>query len=51
MTQKRESVIKPGVFYSAALHFLEMSLGIKDSALNSTCHRHVLHYVLHARTY
>lgn len=51
MTQKRESVIRPEVLYTAASHFLEMSLEIKDSALNSTCRRLVLHYVLHARTH
>ena len=51
VTQKRESVIKPQVLYTAALPFLEMSLRIKDSALNSSCCRHGLHYVLHARTH
>lgn len=51
VTQQKESVIKPEVFYSAASRFLEMSLGIKDSALKCTCRRHVLHYVLHASTY
>lgn len=49
--QKRHSVKKPEVLYAAASCFLEMSRGIKDSALNSTCRRHVLHYVLRARTH
>lgn len=41
--QKRESVIKVEVLYAAASWFLELSLGIKDSASNSTCCRHAFH--------
>lgn len=51
MTQQKESVIKPKAFYSAAVRFLEMCLGIKNGALKCACHRHKLHYVLHASIY
>lgn len=49
--QQRECVIKPEEFYTAVSPSLEMALGIKDSASNSPCHRHVIHYALHARTH
>lgn len=51
LRQQRGCVIKPEELYIAVSPSLEMALGIKDSASNSPCHRHVIHYALHARTH